>query len=321
VNSVINQLNSLLKSGQAAHAYIVEARESELSALLQQCAKAVLTFGANSPADIARRVDFGVHQDCISMPLGGRQRITVEDIATLVEESYRQPVDASSTARVFTLNAAQSCAGAAGTVWQNKLLKTLEEPPSKVYIFIGVISCDGLLDTTKSRCQVLTQGVDSVADIAAALYASGIRQDIAEIYAQLSGGSLAEARKMTVDNDILRMFNSAVALLTQLTSTKESLRYVAEMLSFKGRTVEYLRIIAILLWQSVYFRVEKSLFSLSGNAADIKRVAENYSIEACYTIIAKIDNTKELLDAAGNVTLLLDNLVTEILEVRYRCRV
>ena len=152
-------LRNAFAHGHAAHAYIVVGEKQQLPALLTQCAMVCMceSHTGLDNCETCKKVQQNLHQDVLRFPLDeGRTRLNVADMVTLVEESFKRPVD-STDCRVFLLNAAQSVAGAGAEIWQNKLLKTLEEPSDNVYIFIGVTDSESLLPTIRSRCQVLKQ--------------------------------------------------------------------------------------------------------------------------------------------------------------------
>ena len=67
------------------------------------------------------------------------------DIDELIAQTYIKPIE--SEKRVFALVNTASMNGPA----QNKLLKTLEEPPKNVFILMGIENESAILPTVKSR--------------------------------------------------------------------------------------------------------------------------------------------------------------------------
>ncbi len=106
-------------------------------------------------------------------------------------------IDAAATrpgrgrAKVFVVPEAERMS----TQAQNALLKTLEEPPEKTYLFLLTRSIDRLLDTTRSRCQPVPFQTLPVAFVAEQLRAQrdGVSEPVAAYLAKLSGGQLGPA--------------------------------------------------------------------------------------------------------------------------------
>ena len=168
-------LERAFAEGRVGHAYIVVGEKQYLSGLLAECAMVVLNPAHKvDDGEVCHRIATGQHPDVISLPTDKvKNRISVADINLLVEESYKRPVDVSSGARVFLVDGSASVAGIGSDVWQNKLLKTLEEPTDGVFIFVGVTDLEGLLPTVRSRCQVLKRTHSTVAEVCDALHADG----------------------------------------------------------------------------------------------------------------------------------------------------
>ena len=80
--------------------------------------------------------------------VGGK--ISADDITALIEDSSLKPYEADKKAYIITDVSLMTAAA------QNKLLKTLEEPPEGVYILLGATSEYSVLPTVRSRVNTLT---------------------------------------------------------------------------------------------------------------------------------------------------------------------
>lgn len=93
-------------------------------------------------------------------------------------------------AKVFIVDEAERLNDAA----QNAMLKTLEEPPEHSYIILLSTSSDSLLQTTNSRCQVLTfRRLPSEFIAALLLERTELSRDDARFIAEMSDGSASMA--------------------------------------------------------------------------------------------------------------------------------
>ncbi len=321
-SGVGGRLIKAFENNAAAHAYIVSGEKAHIPSLLRQCAAVVLCPShAEDNCAVCRKVIDGSHQDWISLPSDkAKNKITADDVAYLVGESVKRPVDKGDV-RVFTLDASLSAAGAGSAVWQNKLLKTLEEPLEGIYLFIGVTDPDSLLRTVVSRCQVITESKMSAAEVRGILIERGYDADWAETAAAMSGGNVDNAEKLLADPAVFEAYRTAEEMLVGMTSTKVALRYVAEAAALKEKTVDFLAFASLLLRESVAARLCPSLCLLPSKKVCAAQIGANYSIQAAEACVELLNAAKKRLDDGGNITAVLDNLTISMLEVKYRCRI
>ena len=307
---------------RAAHAYIVVGEKQYLPQLLTECAIVAMcnehTFDG---CDVCKKVADRAHQDVMRLPQDTtKNRLSVADVAYLVEESNKRPVDDSSSARVFLIDASSSVSGVGSELWQNKLLKTLEEPTDGVYIFVGVTDVEGLLPTVRSRCQVLKQTVLSVAEVRNALAAKGFEAGACEMAAAMSGGSVQTGERILSNQEVFAAYQTAVSVAVEMTSTKNALRFASAILSNKETVSDCLGFLTVLLRESIVYRLAPQLCLLPKMRNTTKAICTNYTLDAAEGCIELINEAKRKLDAGGNVTVVVDALLGSILEMRYQCR-
>lgn len=320
--NVNDVLCNAFASNHAAHAYVVVGEKQQLYYLLKQCA-AICMCKSHSVdnCETCNKISLGIHQDVLTFPRDtDKKRITVADMVALVEESYRRPVDSGDT-RVFLIDASNSVTGVGAEVWQNKLLKTLEEPNENVYIFIGVTDAESLLPTIRSRCQVLKQSKLSNKEVCEALIADGFDRRFCEIAAAGSDGSVDAGKRLMSNSAIFAAFNNACDFAENLTSTKNALQYVSQILANKDSVSWFLFYLSAILRESVVYRLADGLCLFPSYEQTIKNVCRNYTVKAAETCVEVINSAKKRLDDGGNLTVVVDQLVISILEVRYRCRI
>lgn len=316
-------LRQAFENSHAAHAYIVVGEKAQLPQLLNDCAKVCMcrTHTADDDCENCRKVKSRLHQDVLTFPREQtRARLNVADMQFLVDESFKRPID-SGDCRVFLINAADSVAGAGSDVWQNKLLKTLEEPSPDVYIFIGVTDAEALLPTVRSRCQVLKQRRFSVAEICENLVQKGFERKLCEVAAAVSSGNAEAAEAVFANPAVFRAFDNASDMLQNMTSTKTALPFVSAVLAEKETVICFLHFLTLLLGESIYYRLAENLCVLPSHTNVIEKICQNYTLSAAEVCIEKISFAKSRLDDYGNVTVVLDKLVSTLLEVKYRCRI
>ena len=315
-------LHNAFAEHRDSHAYVVVGEKQNLDRLLTECAVvAMCSSHTFDGCDTCKKVVDNAHQDVIRLPLDTQKnKMTVGDVAYLVEESYKKHVDDSSSARVFLIDASNSVSGVGCELWQNKLLKTLEEPTENVYVFVGVTDVEGLLPTVRSRCQVLKQTVLTFDEVKNALVGKGYETGAAEMAAAMSGGSLGTAERLIVNQAVFAAYQTAISVAEQMTSTKNALRFAAAILSNRETIADCLGFLTVLLHESITYRLAPQLCRLSKLKNTTKTICANYTLDAAEGAIQLINDAKRKLDNGGNVTVVVDGLLSSILEMRYQCR-
>lgn len=113
--------------------------------------------------------------------------------------------------------------------WQNKLLKTLEEPPENTFIFIATANAESLLQTVKSRCEILRIGGMEKEKIFDALCSRGIDEKTARFASGICGGQLSKAVAVAEDKKFIDTARFAVDFFARLKNTKKTPPFIAEL--------------------------------------------------------------------------------------------
>ncbi len=136
-------------NGHLFHAYLIEGpKGSGKHTLAHIITNALVCDGEEKPCGVCRqcyKVREKCHPDIIDIP----SDITVEDLRELLAEIVLTPNDAAH--KVYVIDGAENLHVRA----QNLLLKTLEEPPEYAVFLLLCNTKEGVLETVRSRCQVL----------------------------------------------------------------------------------------------------------------------------------------------------------------------
>lgn len=116
-------------------------------------------------------------------------KLTADAAAAIVEDAALKPLEYAR--KLYVVSDFQT----ASPIFQNKLLKALEEPPAGVYFLIGTTSTAPVLDTVKSRVKLLEAPLFTPAEIFGALERDG-KNPLNATVAQNCGGVLGVAREM-----------------------------------------------------------------------------------------------------------------------------
>ena len=183
---------ALEPGGHASHAYLFygPGGAGKRSAARAMAAE-LLAAGSPDPASARARVASGAHPDLTWVAPSGAHEILVGDIDGLVvSAASRTPFEASC--RVFVIERVDELGDEAA----NRMLKTLEEPPSFVHLILLSDRLAEVLPTITSRCQLVRFDAPTVQETAEALEGLGEDHETALACAHLALGDGERAREL-----------------------------------------------------------------------------------------------------------------------------
>ncbi|MBE6036716.1 MAG: hypothetical protein E7223_03705 [Clostridiales bacterium] len=230
-----------LESGRLAHAYIFEGpKETETLPMALEFAQALLCTGeGRKPCGMCpscRNLAGGIHEDLVLLQAeasgkSGNLSLKDEKVQKMQERLKKKPLAASRV--VAILGDADLLTERA----QNRLLKTLEEPPGRDVLILLSENTEHLLPTILSRCVVFRWGEEKAAagETAPAKAVLGKLCDGKPYYAFLSELKDITSDKQKAEDfldvleDLLRdlAIRAAGAALPSLTGEEDFLRTYA----------------------------------------------------------------------------------------------
>jgi DNA polymerase-3 subunit delta' len=217
--------------------------------------------------------------------------------------------------KVFVILNAQEM----NAVSQNKLLKTLEEPPKNVHIIIGATSEFSLLPTLLSRVRKLEIPRLSKDVLVDALADCGDRSMVIEAVS-CSDGTVGDAVALLEDENISATIDAVVDVLTCMKSSKDVLEYSVKVNALKGGLVQFLSVLSIAL--------RDILSGLCGkedkiiNPSVYERVKDNsgFTLGSCVYALEKVSESLKRKKFNANVTMLIEWVLFQLLEGKFKWR-
>jgi DNA polymerase-3 subunit delta' len=253
----------------------------------------------------------------VSVP-ENRKEILIEQVRTLQHDLSLAPYEAP--VRIGLLLNFQNASDSA----QNAILKTLEEPTTRVILLVTASRPEDLLPTISSRCEVLLLRPASVEDVAQALEKQeGVSKDVATQIAHLSGGCYGQALSMhknpeTIEKGTMLIEGMLHAMAAPL---RERFSYAEELTARKPSTRQNLQQ-AIRVWISFWRDV---LIINSGADAPlvhvryeevIRAMAATISLAEIHTQLTHLEDGLDHLNKNANTRLLAEILVMELPHLR-----
>lgn len=178
--------NDVLKN-TLSHAYMLDFCDvKNLRAALKIFA--LRFFCESESTRDGKRISGGSFPDFKIYPADGK-KLTADGVSELISDSALHPLERDK--KLYIISGFND----ASPLLQNKLLKTLEEPPRGVYFILGVTTTAPVLDTVKSRVKTLTVPPFSEEEIFSALQRRG-ENSLNGQAAQSCGGILGSAENM-----------------------------------------------------------------------------------------------------------------------------
>lgn len=213
------------KRGELSHAYLIVCPDGVmLKTYMKLFASLIMceNDGACGECRPCRLIDKEAYADCDFYPKDG-DKIKTADIDDLVSKTIIRPIE--SDIRMFVLVGAENMTAEA----QNKILKTLEEPPRNVCILIGATTDNALLPTVKSRVKRLDVPPFSDGEIRRALGDEYPDKAKLESAIALGGGKLGSVIKAYTDGNAEKMQTFCREVLFSMRSSKDVAKYSSKI--------------------------------------------------------------------------------------------
>lgn len=241
----------------------------------------------------------------------GNKSLVVEDIVNIINSAQVRPME--SKFKVFLLKNFDECT----VQGQNKLLKTLEEPPQNVVFILLVKNIGMVLPTILSRTKKITEPVLKREIIDKYLKDKHVINS--ELVASMSDGLLTTAMKIAENKDADKILSLCLDLLKNFRSTKDLLNFSSKILALKQDIPFFLETLSSLLRDiSVYGKSNNLYFKNLEN--EYKILSVNYAPIILEKIILKINEINKKTQFNCNMTGVIDQFLLDILEVKFLCQ-
>lgn len=297
-----------------SHAYLlVTADGNSLDEYLKIFAK-LLLCSAQEPCGKCRAcilIDGGVHPDAYFYPKE-KQNVTVDDVNEIIEETYLKPIEGNK--KLFVLSHGENLS----PVVQNKLLKTLEEPPANVIILIGATVDFSLLSTVKSRVKRLEIPAFSQEKLINALKEDCPDLDKLSRACAHAEGSVGKAKELYGDDNVAKVTAFLSDMVLEMKSSANLLDF---SIKFANEKIDVLDLISAM---QLFYRDMLSYLSgnekviINKNNLDLIKKAQGYTLGSCVHILEKLTEAESRRKANANQQMLTEWLLFQVLEGKHK---
>jgi DNA polymerase-3 subunit delta' len=242
-----------------------------------------------------------------------REQIKVEDIRELTQSAFIKAFDDNPKV-YFVLCADQMNAAA-----QNKLLKTLEEPPQGVTVFLGVSNASAVKDTIISRCRIIYLDVFDYDAVFSEIMQITQDKELSAAAAACSEGELGKALKIATAPVYLDIYKKSLNLLREMKRSSDIAKFLTPD-ALPQSPADFLDVLSIILRDMLAAKHDEKLVLSKHVKDEIIDLSRKFSERALAEIINLIVDAKNKLFFHINIATVLQSLYLSMLEVKYKWR-
>lgn len=301
------------KSDRLSHAYLIICPDKKfLKEYLKIFARLVVCNDSEFCGFCrdCRLIDSEIHPDVLFYPKG--ESVLTADIENVVEESFIKPIE--SDKKVFVISNGEGMNASS----QNKLLKTLEEPPKNVHIIIGATNEFSFLPTIISRVKKLTIEPFSKEKIYSLLKAEYGESEKLKSAVSCGDGTLGKAIDLYASADFEKITALVKDVLLNMQSSKNVLEYSVKVNSAEINFDEFLSVLEIALRDMLTVKMGKEELSSGLYEKEVLESAKGFTAPAIMEILEKITQAVKRKKFNNNQVMLVDWLLFAILEGKHK---
>ena len=253
----------------------------------------------------------GTHPDIVEFPKG--KSLSVEDSKQITLEAIKKPMIANK--KILIINDINNSSEEA----QNKLLKTLEEPPQNVIFLVSTTNLNKVLPTVISRL-VKKQVEPLKKEEIEKLFEKNRLNDHFTLAMELGGGYIGKTRNILQNDNFLKTYSLCQNIVCSLKNTANMIDYIPQKLD-KDTFNIILENLSNMYRDVLMLKLGQRELVLNTNLiSKFEQVKDEYSILSLQNIIYNIDDANKRQFSNVAISLILQTLLIKDLEVKFLCK-
>ena len=290
------------KRGALSHAYLIVCPDADFLREYLKVFARLIACGNDGCATCrtCKLISDENYADCTFYPKEGNKILTA-DVDDLVSQTYVKPLE--NQTRIFVLSGVENMNSAA----QNKILKTLEEPPANVCILMGATVDYSLLPTVKSRVKRID--VPPFGDKILKNTLIGEFSDIKKLDKAIlgGGGRLTQIVKIYNDDAVDLTVEFCRQILKNMKSSKDVLAYSAKI--DKDNIQNFIAEMKVEVMRIAKLKIAGLL---------LDKDLDEFPVGALLGIEDLLTQKERALNFSSNVTMTADSVLLGILQEKYK---
>ncbi|MBP5308358.1 MAG: hypothetical protein J6Z34_04390 [Clostridia bacterium] len=304
------------KAGKLSHSYLLLCRDEAWARdYLKALAKLIMCEkGGCGECRACKLIDREVYADCEIYPREG-EKITAEGIDIIVSEKcYVKPLE--SSIRVFAVAGAEKMNVPA----QNKLLKTLEEPPANVCIILSANGDHSLLPTVKSRVKRLEIPLFPSGEIYSAFEGRFADKEKLKTVCELCDGRPGDVESLYACDAVSTAVGECVSLLVNIKKSRDIAYYSGKLIKkTRDEFAAFISAMRVVVRDALFIQegMENSVIN-SAKKEELEEIALKYRQGALLSFAEALKDAAAATEGYANQTMLADKILFTLLEENYR---
>jgi len=312
--NVYEIIRNSIKNNKLGQAYLFLCEDNLTNNLLSLCCSKVILCGNHNACESCQNCllfNANTHPDLLIYPK--EKHFVVEDAVDVYNKVQVKPLYSKN--KIFLINDIDLSTVQA----QNKMLKIIEEPPENVIFILTATNEDKVLQTIKSRCQILRVDKFKKELILTILENENIEN--LEVAVALGDGYIGKSLEILNNEEFLKNYQNMLYFIKNFKKSDQIPAFYNLFSKDKDGFLENLKILNDFYRDSLICGLGSSDLVKNQNIlSDINEVSTDYSVSALNQILKIINNNKKMLDSNVLPNLLLDNFLMDILEVKFLCK-
>lgn len=308
-------IQNALDNDKIAHAYLISGPDGTgKSIFAMHMASVIMCSGKVKPCGTCSsciKLKKGFHPD-VRVISENKKTIGIDMVRKIIEEVNVKPFEGSRKVIIIKKIDTMTVQG------QNALLKTIEEPPIGTYIIMTAENDSMVLDTIKSRCQVIKFERVPESSIKKFLLENGTEENKASVAASLSDGIIGTALKYT-DEKFIALRKETIENISGITTNKtlDALSKVDFFMKNKKNIDDILNVMSFWYRDVIMIKMTQNMDDIINFDYHNILVEESRSLSynKLYGIIKIIGDTRDKINKHANFQLSIEVMLLNIQEV------
>lgn len=249
--------------------------------------------------------------DVCTFPQNG-EVLKSDELSRMLDTVYEMPFE--SDKKVYVINNFSNI----DQLLQNKLLKTLEEPPEHAYFILKVQNESKVLQTIKSRCQKINVPHLEKKELEEYLKTFGDGTKVDEAI-QFCDGSVSKAEHYLKSENFITNVNFVFNMLQNLKKSWQIVDFASVLYAKKDEFADIMHIYLKTLQDAIYLVIGmQNKIGLTEHKTELNNIAQTFSLDAMSHMIKSTVLILEKLDRNCNYNTIIDEFLLGILEDKHK---
>lgn len=306
------QVKDAFMRGKLSQAYLFVCEDGlTLDALLLELSKLLVCSNGNACGTCPNclKVMAGTHPDVNVSPMG--KCFVVEDANKIYDTIQFKPMLANK--KIYVINDISNSTEQA----QNKMLKVIEEPPDDVVFLISASEQKKVLDTILSRTQKMDVDKMDKSVLARLLNCNEETKNIALF---CGDGYLGKTLNIVQNDSFINCYKDVFNIIKNMKKSEQVPSFSGVFSKNRATFEQSLNILNDFFRDLLMIKINEDLCKNINLIDSLKVISNEYSASALLTILGRLNQINRKINSNVNLVLLADNMLLEILEVKFLCK-